>query len=159
MDIDIFGLSTRDFVAIIVTFYIGHTRSKKSEQIRVSREIWDRIDAQEEIFEKMTMEDMSSSIDNRMKLIKAIDSLTNELDYFVYLVEKDDIKNSIVREYYRKRLVPIFRTAKFIDEKYPDTGDYSRTKEILDRIAKYHKITHKMKEYKEEFISTQNVKL
>jgi hypothetical protein len=104
MDIDIFGLSTRDFVAIIVTFYIGHTRSKKSEQIRVSREIWDRIDAQEEIFEKMTMEDMSSSIDNRMKLIKAIDSLTNELDYFVYLVEKDDIKNSIVREYYRRKI-------------------------------------------------------
>jgi hypothetical protein len=58
MAIDIFGVSISDLIAIIavgvtaVLFYIGHTRCKKSEQIRVSREIWDRIVPHEEIFKK-----------------------------------------------------------------------------------------------------------
>lgn len=98
------------------------------------------------------MEDLSSSIDNRMKMVKAMNSLRIELDYFVYLAEKGEIRDSIVREYYRKRLFPIFGTAKFIDKKYPGTGDYSGTREILNLIKKYHGIIHKTKEYEEEFI-------
>jgi hypothetical protein len=67
MAIDIFGfavkpeLSIGDLAAIVAllvssfTFYLSYTRSKKSEQIRISREIWDRIDAQEDIIEKWTV--------------------------------------------------------------------------------------------------------
>jgi hypothetical protein len=64
----------------------------------------------------MSMEDLSNSSDNRMRMRKAMDSLTNELDYFVYLAEKGEIKDSIVLEYYRKRLIPIFGTNIYIQK-------------------------------------------
>lgn len=101
----------------------------------------------------MSTEDLSSSADNRMRMIKAMDSLRNELDYFVYLTKEGEIKDPIVIEYYRKRLFSIYGTAKFVDKKYPGTGKYSGTDEILDLIKKYHEITHKTKEYEEEFVN------
>src|SRR5689334_11928612 len=94
--------------------YINYARTKKSEEIRISREIWDRIDAHEGIIEKWTIGDQNT--ENNMKMINAMDSLINEMDYFVYLTENREIKDSIVREYYRKRLLPIFRTAQFINK-------------------------------------------
>ena len=90
-------------VITAITFYIEHTRNKTSEEIRVSREIWDRIDTLEAIVEKWTIEDQSERDD--MGMIKARDSLINKLDYFVYLAKKGEIKDSTVREYYRKRLL------------------------------------------------------
>jgi hypothetical protein len=135
------------------TFYIGHTRSKKSEQVRINRELLDRIESQEEIFETISTADLGSNADNRARMIKTINSLRNELNYFVYLTEKGGIKDSIVTEYYRKRLLPIYRTAKFIEKKYPGTGEYSGTGKIVDLIEKYHQITHKTKKYEAEFVN------
>lgn len=86
-------------------------------------------------------------------MIKTIDSLRNELNYFVYLEEKGEIKDPIVTEYYRKRLLPIYRTVKFIEKKYPGTGEYSGTGKIVDIIEKYHQITRKTKEYEAEFVN------
>jgi hypothetical protein len=57
----------------VVTFYIGHTRAKKSEEIHISREIWDRIDLQQRIVEKWTEEDHSSSHDCSPPPIDAMD--------------------------------------------------------------------------------------
>ena len=95
MTIGIFGLSIIDFTTIMIsiiallvtafTFYISHTRSKKSEQVRNSREIWDRIESQEEIFETVSTADLGSNADNRARMIKTLNSLQNELNYFVYL--------------------------------------------------------------------------
>jgi hypothetical protein len=150
IDIVALGVSITALGVSIVTFYIGHTRAKKSEEIRMSREIWDRIDAQEKIIEKWTVADRNT--ENNMKMINAMDSLTNEIDYFVYLVENGEINDSVVREYYRKRLLPIFMTAKFIDKQNPESKDYSGTQKILELIKKYHKVTGKMEDYKKEFI-------
>jgi hypothetical protein len=129
--------------------YISHARTKKSEEIRISREIWDRIDVHEGIIEKWTIEDQNR--ENNMKMINAIDSLINEMDYFVYLTENREIKDSIVREYYRKRLLPIFKTAQFINKQHPGSKDYSGTQKILNLIEKYHKAIGKIEDYKKEF--------
>jgi hypothetical protein len=56
-------LSISDLVGIAalvisaITFYVDHTRSKKSEQFHFSREIWNQIDEQEKIIEKWTVAD------------------------------------------------------------------------------------------------------
>ena len=141
MAINIFGTSISDFVAIIalavpaILYFIGHTRSKKSEQIRISREVWSNIDAQETILEKMTMENLSSSSDSRMKMIKTVDSLINELEYFVFLT-KSEMKDASVREYYRKRLLPISRTIKFINKQHPESKESGTQKILLKNITK-----------------------
>jgi hypothetical protein len=133
----------------VVTFYINHTRTKKSEEIRMSREIWDRIDTHEDIIEKWTIGDRS--VENNMEMINAMDSLANEMDYFVYLTENGEINDSVVREYYRKRLLPIFKTARFINKQYPESKDYSGTQKILGLIEKYHKAIGKIEDYNKEF--------
>lgn len=133
--------------------YISHAGIKKSEEIRISREIWDRIDAHEGIIEKW-MEMIITGDHNKednMKMINAMDSLTNEVDYFVYLTENREINDSVVRDYYRKRLLPIFRTAKSINKQYPQSADYSGTQKILDLIQKYHKVIGKIGDYEKEF--------
>ena len=85
--------------------------------------------------------------------INAMDSLINELDYFVYLTENGEIRDFTIREYYRKRLLPIFMTIKYVKEWNPDYED-TRSQEILNLIEKYHMITGKMDEYRKEFKST-----
>jgi len=86
------GLSGAALVVSIVTFYIGHRRTKKSEErakkseeICISRETWDRIKPQEDIIENWTRIENPNDSQN-MKMISAMNSLTNELGYFVYLI-------------------------------------------------------------------------
>jgi hypothetical protein len=155
MAIDFYGIGLSDILAIVALgvstslFYVGHTRSKKSDQIRISRDIWDRIETQEHIIEGWTVED--PVLRDGMKVVRAMDSLKNELDYFVYLIEEDEIKEPYITEYYRKKLFEIYATMSSINKKYPDAKQYSGTREILDLIERYHGLTGKMKEYKEEF--------
>jgi hypothetical protein len=132
-------------------FYIPHRRAKKSEGIRVSREIWDRIDRQERFIENWTMQDHSSG--DSLPPMKAMDSLMNELNYFVYLTENGEIKDATIREYYRKRLLPIFMTVKTVEDWNPDY-EYAIPYEIVKLIEKYHNITGKMDVYRKEFKRT-----
>jgi hypothetical protein len=123
---------------------LGHTRAKKSEEIRISREIWDRIDPQVRIIERWT------GSGDSLPPMNALDSLMNELDYFVYLTENGEIKDPTIREYYRKRLLPIFMTLKTVEAWNADS-EYAVPYEILKLIEKYHDITGKMDEYRKEF--------
>jgi hypothetical protein len=132
VDIVSLGVSIISLLISTVIFYINHTRTKKSEEIRLSREIWDRIDAREDIIEKWTVGDQSN--ESTMNMINAMDSLTNEINYFVYLMENGEINKSVVREYYRKRLLHIFRTAKFINKQKPGAREHCGTQKILDII-------------------------
>jgi trans-2-enoyl-CoA reductase len=152
------ALAVSDILAVaalavsVISLGVSYTtlrRTKKSEEIRISREIWDRIDAHEGIIEKWTLGDHSDE-DNR-KAIGAIDSLINEMDYFVYLTENREIEDPVVRDYYRKRLIPIFRTAKFIDKQDPQSTNHSGTQKILGLIEKYHKVIGKTRDYEKEF--------
>jgi hypothetical protein len=155
MAIDIYGIGLSDILAIsalvvsMSLFYVGHTRSKKSDQIRISREIWDRIENQEHIIEGWTIEDPVSR--DEMKVVRAMNSLKNEMGYFVNLIEEGEIKEAFITEHYRKKLFDIYGTMHYINKQYPDAKQYSATQEILDLIRRYHDLTGKMKEYKEEF--------
>jgi hypothetical protein len=146
---DLAGIAA--LVISAITFYVGHTRSKKSEQFRFSREIWDRIDEQEKIVEKWTVADDISRERERLNMGESMESLKTELDYFVYLAEKGEIEDTVVSEYYRKRLFRIYATIRWINKQYPHAQKHSKTQDILDLIEKYHKLMNKMKEYRDEF--------
>ena len=78
-DVVAIGVSLIALGVSAVTFYIGHTRDKKSEEIRISREIWERIDANYYIIEKW----FRAKSDPKMysTMVNTIDPLRNEIDY------------------------------------------------------------------------------
>jgi hypothetical protein len=137
----------------VFTWYIGHTRSKKSDQIRISREIWDHIDAEEKIIESWSQNDPSRS---NLDMINALDSLVNELGLFVNFTKWGEIKDSTIRNYYRGRLLRIFKTAKFINKlttkEHPEGKDYSGAEDLLRLIEDYHKVIGKTEAYRKEFV-------
>jgi hypothetical protein len=69
----------------------------------------------------------------------------------IVLIKEGEIREPLITEYYRKKLLDIYATMRFINKQYPDAKQYSGTQEILDLIKRYHEMTGKMKEYKEEF--------
>jgi hypothetical protein len=111
--LNFYGIELSDIVAIIalvvsvvlsaILFYFGHTRSKKSEQIRIGRETWDRIEPQYRIVYDWNLkknEDQQTK-ESRKELRRALRSLRNELDDLVYLVENNEIRETSIHEHYR----------------------------------------------------------
>jgi hypothetical protein len=103
-----FGLGdfagTIAFVVSVFTFYISHTRASKSEQIKTSRYMWERINVKfdkiREIAETKRW-DKSGQIDIPLKIIWPV---VDEIDYFAYLILRGEIKNKFVLGYYKTRL-------------------------------------------------------
>ena len=98
-------LSVVAVIVSVTTFSIGYMRSKKSERIRVSRDLWESIRTQNRI-----IDEWSSKMDaNPPELTKALDSLKSDLGYFVYLIEKGEIKESSILDA-TKYYIPIDTT-------------------------------------------------
>jgi hypothetical protein len=135
---EILGFAIGDIVGIValgvgivgllvtaITFYIGHTRGKKSEQLHI-RDIWDDMYAQQDSILKLLKEE-DNDPDYIKKIVLAINRLSDQLGYFVYLTEMGEINDPYVREYYRKKLVEIGRLVRVMSE----TNDKLMT--ILDQ--------------------------
>jgi 5-bromo-4-chloroindolyl phosphate hydrolysis protein len=81
-----------------------------------------------------------------------MDSLKNDLDYFVFFVEKGEINEPDILRYYRKKLSSVKTNVNEISKYHPtyiDVKDYEETKEILGLIKKYYDLTDKIKDDKE----------
>jgi hypothetical protein len=92
-------------IALLVsafTFYISYTQSSQSEQIKISRDIWARIDGYF-IEEVKKFRDIPHTMPDKYKMYL----LLSEIDYFAYLILRGEIKDRVAQEYYKKRLVPI----------------------------------------------------
>jgi hypothetical protein len=163
MAIEILGFAIGDIVGIValgvgiagllvaaITFYIGHTRGKKSEQLHISREIWDAMYAQQDSISILLKEDDPDYI---KKIVLAINRLRDQLGYFVYLTEKGEINDPVVREYYRKQLRHTNGLAilMFANDKL---NDFDGPQDILNLIRKYHVLTCEMEAYVKEFEQT-----
>lgn len=156
----VFGLEASDWVAIVLaaaaaivsglTFYFGYARNKKSEQIRISRDLWDGIRTQNRFIHQwpLTTKDPHSA-DSRMELINALESLKDDLDYFVYLMREGEIEAPIIRQYYRRQLrdAKIHFNVKMIETQHSEMQKY--TKKVLDLIEEYYLLTGKPDEHKE----------
>jgi hypothetical protein len=97
-----------------------------------------------------TIGEWSSKMDaNPPELTKALDSLKNELGYFVHLIEKDEIKESFILEYYRKQLNDIDATiADLSTYDRPKHKKYPSTEEIKQLIKKYDSLAAKKRKHK-----------
>jgi hypothetical protein len=101
-----FGVSV---VALIVSAYYTHinrTRTSRSEQIKTSRDLWERINEKYgPIIEigrtKGWPSDGSGIIDVPWAMVW---SLVAEIDYFAYLILVDEIKDEVALGYYRRHL-------------------------------------------------------
>jgi hypothetical protein len=162
MAIEILGFAVGEMVGIValgvgiagllvtaITFYIGHTRGKKSEQFHVSRELWDDMYAKQDSFTVLRDDDP----DFTMKAVFAINRIVDQLGYFVYLTEKGQIDDPIVREYYRKQLIHTNEVAILMSEN-DKLARHPGPQKIFDLIRKYHVLTGKMDAYKKEFKQT-----
>ena len=153
MAFDFSGVEPSDVLAVaavivsVALFSIGYTRSKKSEQIRISRDLWDGIRTQSRIIHEWPLKN-DSTPQSRMDLIRTLDSLENDLRYFVYLIKKKEIKEPIIKEYYQKQLrdVDVDANVKLIGRQHPEMKRY--TQEIIDLIKEYDSLAGKKRKYK-----------
>jgi hypothetical protein len=127
-----------------VSFYFGYRRSKKSEQVHISREIWNEILKQNRLIHRWPI----AGAGDRNLLKRYMDSLIIDLDYFVFFVKEGEISERKILQYYRKRVIDIKANINevYSYEAYEDVKDFNETKEILGLIEKYNKLTDKFKE-------------
>ena len=81
------------------------------------------------------------SKESRTKLKRAQYLLKNDLDYFVFFVEKREIKATDILEFYRKRVSDVYNTITNVCKLHPDVKEYNETKEILRLIERYNEWT------------------
>jgi hypothetical protein len=106
-----FSLGVIALVLSTHNFYVNRTRTSRSEQIRISRDLWEHINEKyDPIREKGTKgwpKDESGNIDVPWPLFT---SLFREIDYFAYLVLENEIKDEVVISYYKHYLSDYIET-------------------------------------------------
>jgi len=101
-------------ISSALIFWFGYSRSRKSEQIEIARELIDRID---EKGTKLTEVQSPSGEDSRTveeqtEVVKTIGELSRELEYFSYLVRIHEIRDENTLRYYIPRLDDWFALAE-----------------------------------------------
>jgi hypothetical protein len=98
-------------IVAVYTFYISHSHTPRSEQIKTSRDLWEHINEKyDPIREKGSKDwpkDESGNIDVPWPLFT---SLFREIDYLAYLVLEKEIKDEVVINYYKHYLSDYIET-------------------------------------------------
>jgi hypothetical protein len=91
--------------ALVLSAYnahINHVRISRSEQIKLSREVWVRINEKyDPIIEIMRSEDQSRFTEDRWNMLRP---LAWDIDYFAFLIITGEIKDETLVSYYRLAL-------------------------------------------------------
>jgi hypothetical protein len=139
-------------ITIVTNWYYHRTqekRSRKYEQFRICREIWNEILKQNRFIHEWPIE----GANDRMKLKRYMELLKNDLDYFVFFVEKGELYEPSILQYYRKKVSSVKANVGEISKYHPtyiDVKDYQETKDIMSLIDKYYGLTARFKEEKED---------
>ncbi|SRR5215207_8303262 len=143
-------VSAAAVIVSIATFYLGHTRLNISEQIRISRDIGDRIRTQHRIIHFWPFKNAASlsGRESQIEIRGALDSLVSELRYFVFFVEKGVIEEPAILEYYGKQLSGVDTTIKHLVSEHANLNEYPPTKEITNLIKEYNSLAGKKKRYR-----------
>ena len=70
-----------------------------------------------------------------------MDFVKNDLGYFVFFVEKGEIRDRDILEYYNDRMNDVDKNMQRIMNNYLITKEWEEVKEILEFIKKYFKLT------------------
>jgi hypothetical protein len=153
MALTFLGIELNDWVAIIallvsatvpsVLFIVEHNRSKKSEQIKMSREIWARIEEKadrlqrsvEEARDEVRIPPGPPDYKVATNIAKSLDAEVEYLTYLVYLKLVDDI---YIRVYYQVMLEDLKNDIESLCKKYNIYGE-----------LKWNEFTNTFKDYDE----------
>jgi hypothetical protein len=165
----IFGLEISNFIAILalcvagvsstltaVTFIITHGRNRKSEQIKIAREIQDNLNvASKKIVEfrnnnnyadKVSIEDKSNYLND---LLSFSNSVLGSVRYFTYLVEQKEIDDTSVLNYHKQAILihvaNLENIFAFIEEKTAEnttvaTRETSKVPELRGDVLRFRRV-------------------
>jgi|SRR5215216_2364561 len=157
----IFGLDVDDFIAVVAvtvavaSIVITYSRTRKSEQIKIAREIVDNINIADRNwyeFKRKNTYPSGGSIEDKRKWIEdalyILDHLLVGVRYFTYLVNQKEIDNKSVLNYYKVFVLPelgdMDEAFQFIEEKTKSDTTLatalasdlpSRVADILPKVA------------------------
>lgn len=104
------ALSIAALISSALLFYFGRTRSRKSEEIKIARELGERIEEKIRRLDESRIPRITS--DNQFReVVRPVLELYEELRYFSYLVQIHEISNENTLRYYIPRLDSWFRKA------------------------------------------------
>jgi hypothetical protein len=89
---DIAGVGA--LISSALVFWFGYSRSRKSEQIKIVRELAERIEASGTKLEDLQISSTAEEFN------RTVDELFQELKYFCYLVEIREIRDENILRYY-----------------------------------------------------------
>lgn len=98
-----------------ITFYINHVTVRKSEQIRICRDIFNKVFRSLEDLEELTKK--QNKLDEKsynFELLGKLRQILFEFDYYALLVRDEEITNNRLLRHYNKLLVEILQGIKFI---------------------------------------------
>jgi hypothetical protein len=137
----VFGLEVSDFIAIsalgvaVSSVLFTYSRNRKSEQIKIAREIRDKINighiARHEFLLKKKFPDEGSVQDKRKwitDLLYILSGLAGDLGYFTFLVKHKEIDNTNVLNYYK---VGILKNLREVDLSYASIEEKMNSDTIL----------------------------
>jgi hypothetical protein len=105
------------FVALIASpliFWFGYIRSRKSEQIKIAREVIDRIDVKSRRLSQTSPDkEEIKSIKSTHDVITIIYDLLSEIEYFGYLLRIHEIRDENILKYYIPRVSWVFEVLGF----------------------------------------------
>lgn len=101
-------------ISSAVIFYFGYSRISKSDQIKIARDLMDRIDSKIQKVNEIhnSFSDAKVSEAKTVELMNATNDLAIELDYFRYLLIHE-IRDKSILGYYMPRLRNVFEWAEF----------------------------------------------
>jgi hypothetical protein len=112
-------------IASAVTFWFGYIRTRRSEQIRIARDLMDRIQTKIDQYEKEETK--------RVRIVERellLFQLTDDIDYFSYLIKRHEIVEKNVLDYYAPKLYQYLQSIKrnftSLNQEKPGTNEDSR---------------------------------
>jgi hypothetical protein len=110
------AISISDLAAIValiaspLIFWIGYSRTRKSEQIKIARELLESISMKYRKFDDFVDRNpfLSTTVQPKIYL-EYIVEIIEEISYFIYLIKSHEIEKKYVITYHRGRVLWVLR--------------------------------------------------
>jgi hypothetical protein len=126
-------------IASALIFWFGYRRTRYSEQIKIARELMDRIDIKNQKLDEYLEKNPLQVIEQPDGSLKKVDmsyeqvedfsrhfrEVLSEIEYYVYLSEKEELENKNVKRYYGPKVIVAWDNAiNILKERRPHMQKY-----------------------------------
>ena len=169
MAIEIFGFAVKPEISIgdiaaiaalvssALIFWFGYSRTRKSEQNKIARELMDRINTKqlrlfEDIWNRKPEPEGSQEVKSKWieDLAGAMEPLLSEIEYFTHLLKVKEIDDNEVIQYYGARISAILSGVKDVCKDLLDITSKWNLKGIDPLFESY---SRRARYYNEDWVS------